>query len=70
IGILAAIALPQYQDYTKRAHVSEGMSLSAGAKAAVIETYASTGKYPTRKTEAGLDVATNIKGTAVTSVTV
>ena len=37
IGILAAIALPAYQDYTKRARVSEGLSLAAGAKAAVTE---------------------------------
>jgi len=70
IGILAAIALPAYQDYTKRAHVSEGMSLSAGAKAAVTETYASTGVLPADNTAAGLDTNTNIKGNAVTSVTV
>ena len=30
IGILAAIALPAYQDYTKRSHVSEGLSLASG----------------------------------------
>ena len=70
IGILAAIALPAYQDYTKRAHVSEGMSLSAGAKSAVTETYASTGTFPGDNATAGLDTAANIKGNAVTSVTV
>ncbi|MEL0604489.1 pilin [Pseudoalteromonas undina] len=70
IGILAAIALPAYQDYTKRAHVSEGMSLSAGAKSAVTETYASTGSFPTSNATAGLDTAANINGNAVTSVTV
>ncbi|WP_425469314.1 pilin [Pseudoalteromonas neustonica] len=70
IGILAAIALPAYQDYTKRAHVSEGMSLSAGAKSAVTETYASKGAFPTDNAGAGLDDAANIKGNAVTSVTV
>ncbi|MCK5725675.1 MAG: pilin, partial [Thiotrichaceae bacterium] len=47
IGILAAIALPAYQDYTKRAHVSEGLSLMAGAKSAVTEYYSSEGAMPT-----------------------
>ena len=41
IGILAAVALPAYQDYTKRSHVSEGMSLASGAKSAMTEYYAS-----------------------------
>jgi len=41
IGILAAIALPAYQDYTIRAQVSEGLSLAAAAKTAVAETYGS-----------------------------
>lgn len=40
IGILAAVALPAYQDYTVRAKVSEGMGLAAGAKAAVAENAA------------------------------
>ena len=34
IGILAAIAIPAYQDYTKRAHVSEGLNLASAAKTA------------------------------------
>ena len=42
IGILAAIALPQYQDYTIRTRVTEGLSLASAAKTAVTETYAST----------------------------
>jgi len=37
IGILAAIAIPAYQDYTIRAQVSEGMTLAAAAKAAISE---------------------------------
>ena len=40
IGILAAVALPAYQDYTVRAKVSEGLSLAAGAKATVAENAA------------------------------
>lgn len=45
IGILAAIALPAYQDYTTRARVSEGLSLASGAKVAVAETYMSNGAF-------------------------
>ena len=41
IGILAAIALPQYQDYTIRTQVSEGLVLASAAKTAVVDTYAS-----------------------------
>ena len=42
IGILAAIALPQYQDYTIRTRVVEGLSLASAAKTAVAETFANT----------------------------
>ena len=70
IGILAAIALPAYQDYTKRTHVSEGLTLASGAKASVTEYYSSQGKFPTNNASAGLATNTDIKGNAVTSVTV
>ncbi|MDZ4263457.1 MAG: pilin [Pseudomonadota bacterium] len=48
IGILSAVALPAYQDYIIRSKVSEGLSLAAAAKTAVVETYASrsTGGIP------------------------
>ncbi|MEW8286547.1 MAG: prepilin-type N-terminal cleavage/methylation domain-containing protein, partial [Candidatus Thiodiazotropha endolucinida] len=39
IGILAAIAIPQYQDYTIRSQVTEGFSLASAAKTAVVETF-------------------------------
>jgi len=70
IGILAAVALPAYQDYTKRTHVSEGLTLAAGAKASVSEYYASNGTMPADNTSAGLAAATDIKGNAVTQVAV
>lgn len=70
IAILAAIALPAYQDYTKRAHVSEGLSLAAGAKSAVTEYYSSEGAWPKNNGEAGLAVSSSIKGNAVDSVEV
>lgn len=69
IGILAAIAIPAYQNYTKRAHVTEGLSLAGGAKAGVADFYSTNNRYPSNNTSAGLDTATNIKGNAVTSVT-
>ena len=71
IGILAAIAIPAYQDYTIRAQVSEGMNLAAAAKAAVAETYLNRGTAPATRTAAGMsanDVDTN--GKYVTAVNV
>ena len=70
IGVLAAIALPAYQDYTKRAHVSEGLALAAGAKASVTEYFSSQGEFPSTNVSAGLATSTEIKGNAVTSVEV
>lgn len=68
IGILAAIALPAYQDYTARAQMTEAMSLSGGAKTAVAETWQSTGEWPTTNASAGLSPAADIEGTYVASV--
>ncbi len=68
IGILAAVALPAYQDYTKRAHVAEGLDLAGGAKTAVAEYYGSQGVWPTTNYLAG--VAGTIQGNAVSGVTV
>ncbi len=46
IGILAAIAIPAYQDYTIRAQVTEGLNLSAALKASVSEEFADSGLWP------------------------
>jgi type IV pilus assembly protein PilA len=70
IGILAAIAIPAYQDYTIRAQVTEGLNLAAAAKTAVAESFASNQAWPGNNAAAGLDVAANINGKYVTSVTV
>ena len=71
IGILAAIAIPAYQDYTIRAQVSEGLNLSGGAKAAVAEYSMDTGTFPSNNTTAGLStLPTSISGKYVASVTV
>jgi len=59
IGILAAIALPAYQDYTVRAKVSEGLVLAEAAKLGVAETFQSTGNAPASNTAAGYNGATS-----------
>lgn len=46
VGILAAIAIPAYQDYSIRAKVSEGLSIAGGQKAAVTEYYQDNGRFP------------------------
>jgi type IV pilus assembly protein PilA len=46
IGILAAIAIPAYQDYTIRSQASEGPALASSIKAAVAESYADDGEWP------------------------
>ena len=70
IGILAAIAIPQYAEYTNRARVSEGLQLAAGAKTAVAEYYSSQNAWPTGNDDAGIAASGDIKGNNVTSVTV
>jgi type IV pilus assembly protein PilA len=67
IAILAAIAIPQYQNYVKRAKVSEGLVLADAAKLAVAETYQATGAWPTTQKLAGY--ATGVS-TFVTSVVI
>ena len=70
IGILAAIAIPAYQDYTIRAQVSEGLALSGGAKVAVTEYSQDRGAFPKDNDEAGISAAADIEGKYVASVTV
>ena len=70
IGILAAIALPAYQDYTARAQMSEAMSLASGARTAVTEYWQSSGGWPDDNADAGLAQSTSIQGTYVLSVAV
>jgi type IV pilus assembly protein PilA len=68
IGILASIAIPAYQDYTIRAQVTEGLSLSNSAKATLGEYYTDRGAWPADNTEAGLEAADKIVGRYVVSV--
>ncbi|ENV9087022.1 pilin, partial [Neisseria gonorrhoeae] len=71
VGILAAVALPAYQDYTARAQVSEAILLAEGQKSAVTEYYLNHGEWPENNTSAGVASSpTDIKGKYVKSVTV
>ncbi|EMT9880003.1 pilin, partial [Neisseria gonorrhoeae] len=70
VGILAAVALPAYQDYTARAQVSEAILLAEGQKSAVTEYYLNHGIWPANNGNAGVANPTDIKGKYVESVTV
>ncbi|HGH6435559.1 TPA: pilin [Neisseria meningitidis] len=71
VGILAAVALPAYQDYTARAQVSEAILLAEGQKSAVTEYYLNHGIWPANNSSAGVaSVSTDIKGKYVAGVKV
>ena len=70
IGILAAIAIPAYQDYLIRSQVSEGLTMAAAAKAGVSEFYANRGDWPSSNSAAGMGLASEIQGKYVTSINV
>ncbi|HEZ5819282.1 TPA: pilin [Neisseria meningitidis] len=70
VGILAAVALPAYQDYTARAQVSEAILLAEGQKSAVTEYYLNHGKWPSDNSAAGVASSSTIKGKYVKEVTV
>ena len=70
IAILAAIALPAYQDYVARSQVSEGLSLAAGPKTAIAEYYANYAAWPGSNAAAGLASENSITGKYVSSTQV
>ena len=70
IAILAAIAIPAYQDYLVRAQVSEGATLMDGGKTAVAEFYSNSGVLPKSNASAGLATDTSINGSYVSKVDV
>ena len=61
IGILAAIAIPAYQDYTVRSQITEGLNLASDLKAAVAEQFAQSGAWPANNNSVGLDAGTGVK---------
>jgi type IV pilus assembly protein PilA len=62
IAVLAAIAIPAYQDYVIRTQVAEGFSLAEGSKAAIVEYYGNFGQFPTTQASAGLPNDSLISG--------
>jgi type IV pilus assembly protein PilA len=69
IGILAAIAIPAYQNYTIRSQLTEGLTLGDGWKTAISEYYANTGNWPVQGNLAGTCVSAGKYETAVTVTT-
>ncbi|HEX7027256.1 MAG TPA: pilin [Gammaproteobacteria bacterium] len=65
IGILAAVAIPAYQDYIARAQVSEAVTLLGGAKTPMAEFYADNGAFPTSPSA----IIPNVRGTYVSLIT-
>jgi type IV pilus assembly protein PilA len=71
IGILAAIAIPAYQNYTVRAQVSEGLNMAAMAKAPIVDAFVNKGRPPVDRLEAGMTAnPTDTLGKYVQSVDV
>ncbi len=75
IGVLASIAIPQYQDYVTRTKISEGLSMADEAEIAVAETFQSLGHMPTGSNTAPansfeLPAAASISGKYVADITV
>jgi type IV pilus assembly protein PilA len=66
IGILAAVAIPAYQDYIARAQVSEAVSLLSSGKAALAEHYADHGYWPANAS----DVMGSVAGKYTAAVTI
>ena len=70
IGILAAIALPAYQDYVARTQMSEAMVLASGQKTAVVEYWTNKGVPPSDNAAAGVAAPSKLKGKYVASVSI
>jgi type IV pilus assembly protein PilA len=70
IAILAAIAIPAYQDYVIRSQISEGTSLAEGSKTAIAEFYSNKGYFPANNVSAGVATPDSIVGNYVTRVAV
>lgn len=70
VGILAAIAIPAYSDYTVRAKITEALAFAAAAKTTISEYYASEGKMPLDATVSGLAVGsgTNVQTNNISAI--
>ena len=70
IGILAAVALPAYQDYTQRARLAEALTLAEPIKKAVSDYYDRWGMFPENNRQAALPTPDSFIGNYVQSITV
>jgi len=70
IGILAAIALPAYQDYTIRTQVSEGMVLMSKPKDGIYQFWSTQGTFPASNASAGVATAASLKGSYVDNISI
>ena len=70
IGILAAVAIPAYQDYTVRAHITEGLGIASTAKVAASEFYSNNGSACESNKQCGVAAAEEITNGSVSSVSV
>lgn len=70
IAVLAAIAIPAYQDYLTRSQVAEGLSLATSARVAIATYYGDFGQFPPDNAAAGLAAPQSIHGNYVASVQV
>jgi type IV pilus assembly protein PilA len=68
VGILAAIAIPAYQNYTIRAQVTEGLSIGDGWKTAIAEYYANTGVWPVQANLTGTTISLGKYESSVTVI--
>ncbi len=68
IGILAALAIPAYQDYTIRSQIAEGLQIVGRAKISASEYFQDKGSFATSNTMAGLSAPATIQGNYVTQV--
>ena len=70
IGVLAAVALPAYQDYLGRSQMSEAFILASGQKGTMAEYYSNHGDWPADNAKAGAAAEGDISGKYVEKVTI
>lgn len=69
IGILSMMALPAYQDYTRKTYVAEGLALASTLRTAAMEFYSAHSRWPQNNAEAGLPAPFSINAASVMAMT-
>ncbi|CAK0775282.1 type IV pilus assembly protein PilA [Gammaproteobacteria bacterium] len=70
IGILAAVGIPSYQDYSVRSQTVEGISLSDGPRAGISDFWNTRGKLPPSAASAGVASSTSLQGMYVSDIAI